>query len=425
MSEPIKVSVILTSYNHAKYLREAIESVLGQTYANFELIIWDDHSEDASWEIINEYSDPRIKAFRNEERKRGIWGINKAIAEVAQGEYIAIHHSDDVWEPQKLEKQVVFLEEHPEIGAVFSQALIIGENGESFEDISHPYHGIFEQPNRSRHEWLNFFFYSGNALCHPSVLVRKICYDDCGLYRYGFAQFTDFDMWVRLCLKYEIHVLPEKLVKFRVRANEMNVSGNRPDARIRMQFEFLQIFNNYKSIETSEELIKVFPTANKYSTGEGCDIDFALAMVALEPDTFNTAKLFGLQLLFEALINPERARKIKELYGFSHSDFIALTAKNDVFSIEQVAALSVRVAALSARVAALSAQVAALSAQAAEKEQVVQSLTAQLTGILNSKAWKFALFLRQIRVKLLHPGSRREKLMRWLYLTLQVWRRKV
>ena len=102
-----KVSVILISYNHEKFIREAIESVLNQTFTDFELIIWDDASSDDSWAIINSYNDSRIKAFLNDETRRGIYGINKAISEVASGEYLAIHHSDDVWASEKLQKQVI------------------------------------------------------------------------------------------------------------------------------------------------------------------------------------------------------------------------------------------------------------------------------------------------------------------------------
>ena len=94
MSERIRVSVILTSYNHAKYLKEAIDSVLDQTFSDFELIIWDDASTDESWHIITSYSDKRIKSFRNDVHKRALWGMNKAISEIAAGEYIAIHHSE-------------------------------------------------------------------------------------------------------------------------------------------------------------------------------------------------------------------------------------------------------------------------------------------------------------------------------------------
>ena len=77
-----KVTVILTSYNHAKYIRETIDSILNQTFKDFELIIWDDASTDESWDIIKSYNDERIKSFRNNETKRGVYGINKTISEI-------------------------------------------------------------------------------------------------------------------------------------------------------------------------------------------------------------------------------------------------------------------------------------------------------------------------------------------------------
>ena len=124
-----KVSIILTSYNHEKYINETIDSILNQTFTDYELIIWDDASSDNSWQIIQSYTDPRIKIFRNNETRRGIYGINKAISEIASGNYIAIHHSDDVWEIDKLQKQIDFLDNNPEYGAVFTWAQIIDENG--------------------------------------------------------------------------------------------------------------------------------------------------------------------------------------------------------------------------------------------------------------------------------------------------------
>ena len=142
-----KISVILTSFNHEKFIREAIDSVLNQTFTDFELIIWDDASTDNSWAIINTYSDPRIKVFRNDETKRGVHGINISISEIASGEYIAIHHSDDIWEVDKLKKQVEFLEDHAGIGAVFTHVLAIDERGIPLDDVNHSY--------RVRLGWLN------------------------------------------------------------------------------------------------------------------------------------------------------------------------------------------------------------------------------------------------------------------------------
>jgi glycosyltransferase involved in cell wall biosynthesis len=385
MAETPRVSVILTSYNHANYLREAIDSVLQQTFTDFEFIICDDASSDESWAIIQSYSDPRIQAFRNETRQKG-GNLRRAMLQGVKGEYIAIHHSDDVWEPQKLETQVTFLDLHPQIGAVFTNVLVIGEDSQPLAEDTHSYQKIFDQPNRSRFEWLNRFFYYGNVLCHPSIMIRKKCYQDCGLYRYGFAQLTDFDMWVRLCLKYEIHVLPEKLLRLRIRSNAMNASGNRPDTRTRMPFETLQILSNYRKIQTSEEFLKVFPKAEKYVRPEGFEPDFALAMTALEPDTPAVLQLFGLQILFDALNDPEKGKRLQELYGFGHADFITLTGSQDVFSIEQKARLIT--------------QVKELASLNTEKDKIIKALSALISEIQSSRAWKVISAYRDIRAKL-------------------------
>ena len=390
MAKTPKVTVILTSYNHAKYLREAIDSVLNQTYSDFELIIWDDASTDESWEIINSYSDPRIQAFRNETNKRG-GNIRRALTQGVQGEYIAIHHSDDIWEPQKLEKQTAFLDQNPQIGAVFTNALIINEDGKLFREKSHFYYDVFKQPNRPRHEWLWHFFYYYNALCHPSLLIRRQCYEDCGSYRSGFAVVPDLDMWVRLCMKYEIYVMPEKLVRFRVRDNELNTSGDRPETRARWQFEFLQILGNYRDIRSSEQFVKIFPSAQRFIKPEGFDLEFALAMVALEFKSNRVTELFGLNLLFEILNDHNRAKKIEKLYGFSQSDFINLTAQSDVFSSQ----LETRLGDMQLRIA--------------DQDQTIRSLKSELEEIKGGVTWKLYLFIVRIRFALFPSGSRQER----------------
>ena len=377
----MKVSVILTSYNHAKYLRHAIESALSQTFSDFELIIWDDASTDESWEIINSYQDARIRAFRNPANvHRG--NINRGL-EQAQGEYIAIHHSDDIWEPEKLEKQVAFLDAHPGIGAVFSDVLAIDEQGEVLSAQFHLYQTIFAQPNRSRHEWLNYFFYQGNALCHPSVLIRKQCYSDCGAYRSGFSA-ADYDMWVRLCMKHEIHVLPDKLLRLRVRDNNANASGDRPEVRKRAWFEYLQVLKNYENLSNPDDFQKIFPSLHYPLQADGFLSSFALAMAALEPEhAYNITRLFGLELLFDLMNDPDSARQVEEIYGFTHKNFIALEGKYDVFSLESVEQLR-------SSLVQKDAQLAQKDAQLAQKELALQE-------ILQSRAWKFASALRKVK----------------------------
>jgi len=342
MSPAVKVSIILTSYNHAKYIREAIESALNQTFTEFELIIWDDGSTDESWKIITSYTDPRISAFRNEENLRG-GNIKRAIKQVAGGEYIAVHHSDDIWETNKLQKQVDFLDRHTNHGAVFTHVELIDEESLPVKGKDHLYYKLFDQPNRSRFDWLNYFFFNGNALCHPSVLIRASCFAKVH-YRNGLGQLTDFDLWVQLCLHEKIHILPEKLVQFRIRNDHANTSGDRPDTRIRTEFEFLQVLEHFRRIPSSEELVKIFPQTKKYIHPKIADIRYPLGMLAISSGVNKPTRLFGLNLLFEVLNDPKLVKDLQTYHGFNKKAFVALTGKYDLFSDEALHVLRTRLA---------------------------------------------------------------------------------
>lgn len=323
-----KVSVILTSFNHEKYIREAIDSALNQTFTDFELIVWDDASSDNSWYLIKQYSDSRIKAFRNKVQKRGMWGINKAISKVAKGEYIAIHHSDDIWELDKLEKQVAFLDLHPEVGAVFTWAQIIDENGGKMEN------SWFYQENKSRWQWLNQLFIGQNHLNHPSILIRKQCYQDVGLYRYGLAQTGDAEMWSRILIKFPIHIIKEKLTKHRLFSDKSNTSGSKAEVAIRVNNEWNVLRKNYLSLTNFEDIVTIFPGLERFRTLKGFDNKFLLAMACLYECKQRSAWQLGLTWLFDLLNDKSHRKRIKELYSFSYMDFIRLTAEFDVYFVE-------------------------------------------------------------------------------------------
>lgn len=383
-----EVSVFLTSYNHEKYLIESINSVINQTYKDFELIIADDASTDNSWDIIKKFTDTRIKAFRNSKNDGGYF--LDLFPQGLKGKYIAIHHSDDIWEPDKLERQVAYLDQNPGIGAVFTNASIIGEDGLPFTDVSHFYYNIFSQPNRTRHQWLNHFFFRGNALCHPSLLIRKECYERCGSYRNGFVQLGDFDMWVRLCFKYEIYVLPQKLVQFRVRDNFANASSATYENTVRQQFEYLQILDNYLQISSFEELVEIFPEAEKFYRSEGTDLPFSLAMIALQNSQDRPYhEIFGLQLLFNAIQDPVRAKKINSLYGFDVHDYFELSGKHDIFSIYSRIKLPEVQEQLENEKRICQDKIESLKAD-------VESLNAELVKTVNTRIWRYTRVFRQL-----------------------------
>ena len=127
------VSVLLPNYNGEKHLEEAIDSVLGQTYANIELIIVDDGSSDYSKTSIERYTDNRIKKIYLKRGKHISYALNQGL-KYASGEYIARIDADDIWEKDKLEKQITYMNEHQEVAACFTKISLIDGNGAHIEE---------------------------------------------------------------------------------------------------------------------------------------------------------------------------------------------------------------------------------------------------------------------------------------------------
>lgn len=329
-----RVTVLLTSYNHGSFIGAAIQSVLEQTFSDWELLIVDDCSQDNSWETIHYWQtkDSRIIAVRNSCRM-GPEHAFRVMDEKASGEYVAVFHSDDLWDPIKLEKQVAFLEAHTEIGAVFTGVKIIDETGRPrSKEIQDTYTSCFLTDNRTRHQWLNYFFYHGNALCHPSVLIRRELYRQCGLFLEGLAQGPDFCKWIRLCMSQEIYILSDKLTYYRVLREEGNTSANTRKNQMRSYLELLFIYRPYFEMEM-EELAAVFPQAQRYITGQGADAAFAAAKLFLEEGYTESMKLLGLEKLYE-LLNQDSSRvRLQELYGYGFPQFIEDTRSYNIFHL--------------------------------------------------------------------------------------------
>jgi glycosyltransferase involved in cell wall biosynthesis len=328
-----QVSIIIPSYNHEKYVEEAIESILVQTFQDFEIVITDDASADATVKLIKKYDDPRIKLICFEENRGACAAANSCIQN-STGELIALLNSDDVFVSSKLEKQVNFLDKHQEIGAVFSYAQTIDDEGNK---IDHGYKKLFIQPNRTRFEWLNFFFFNLNCLCHPSILIRRTCYDQIGLYDERFAQLPDYDQWIRLCMKYEIHILPEELVKYRIRDNEANASGNRSDVRIRAQIELYEILKkNYFCPAFYDYLPQVFSGVKSFFYENEKLAPYLIASEALKSNR-EIHKFLALDTLYQVLDSSSIiSQQLISRGMLSHTDLINVAGKIDIFSSEEL-----------------------------------------------------------------------------------------
>lgn len=221
-----KVSVLLANYNGDKHLNEAVSSVLNQTYDDFEFIIVDDASTDSSRKSIESYYDIRMKKYYAEKNRNIAYSLNLALS-MASGEYIARIDSDDVWELNKLETQVQYMESHSECGACFTKVNIIDEYSNIANDVYNEYFQLFNDvENKSQKEWLRFFFYRGNCLCHPSVVIRRSALEQMGgYYHLAYVPAEDYELWTRIVMKYPIHILEDKLVRYRWEETENKISG--------------------------------------------------------------------------------------------------------------------------------------------------------------------------------------------------------
>jgi glycosyltransferase involved in cell wall biosynthesis len=232
----------MASYNHAPFIRAAVESVLAQTFTDWELVITDDGSSDGTLAALDGFADERLSIEAFPENRSACVALNHCIRR-ARGRFIAVLNSDDVWMPGKLAKQLAIMEEQPRTAAVFTLVSLIDERGAPLPtEHAHAYAGIFDQPNRDRAEWLRRLLFEGNCLCHPSVLVRSEIYRDVGMYDERLAQLPDYDMWIRICLRHDLHVLQERLTLFRLLDHDRNASGNRPEPRVRCLTENMLIF---------------------------------------------------------------------------------------------------------------------------------------------------------------------------------------
>jgi len=261
-----KISVLMSAYNHAKFIKESIDSVLNQTYQDFELLIIDDNSTDSTFEIIKSFNNHKIKAVKNQQNVGMVLNTNRLIS-MATGEYIAIINSDDSWHRQKLEKQLQFLEQNRQLAGCFTLPNLIDEESK----IIHPKEQSFIYHDRTREGFLADFFHNQqHHFCYPSVLLKKEVFNQVGFFNASLVVLLDFDMWVRILIHgFHLKMLPEKLTNFRYLNNEGNLSAGEKGI-IRFCLEIKQVLLNYTKISNHSDFIKIFPN---YSSSSNIKLD--------------------------------------------------------------------------------------------------------------------------------------------------------
>jgi glycosyltransferase involved in cell wall biosynthesis len=388
------VSVIIPSYNHERFVGECIQSVLDQTFQDFEIIITDDASTDQAVSIIEQFEDPRIRLFKHSTNQGVSVTANNCILH-ASGKYIAWISTDDAWYPEKLEIQVQYLDKHPEIGAVFGKVDWIDESGVLITDNNFPYRNVFEVENKTRFQWLRYFFQTGNCLSLPSSLVRRECFVEAGMFDPTYARIPDLDLWIRVCLKYNIAILDQKLIRNRWINDESNASGNTVKNSIQVRFEYKHSLNHYLKIESPDELLLVFPEAGQYGEVTKDTIPYVLGRIAID-NHLDFKMLWGIDVIYVLLQDEHLARILENKCGFTYLDFIKLSSDSDSFSLQSLQEFL-------KQLAEKEKMINILTTQLRDEQQVIQDLTLQfhelqkeLEAIKSSRSWRYTAFLRQI-----------------------------
>lgn len=195
----------MAAYNAAPYITSAIQSVLDQSLCDFELLIVNDGSTDKTVEIIKNFCDPRIRLIEND-RNRGLGFTRNVALKEAKGEFLAILDSDDIANPYRLEKQLAYLDKHPDVAIVGGSAHIIDINGNKTGDTIIP-------PNNS--DRMRAILLFTNTFVHSTATMRTAVFREIG----GYPDHTvaqDYGLFVRIAQKHKVENLPEYLVDYRM-----------------------------------------------------------------------------------------------------------------------------------------------------------------------------------------------------------------
>jgi len=198
------VSVIIPTYNRAHVVGQAIQSVLDQTYQDFEIIVLDDASADHTEEIVKSFQDSRICYIRHLKNRGAPWARNSG-AQAAQGEFLAFLDSDDFWYPEFLERQFAELLAHPECVGM-SCCNIVRTTGES--------RTVLRPGARSLTFDENIIF--ANGICTSSFLIRKFAFQSVGGFDVMYSSFQDFDFLLRMTAKYRIEAIDDILLEYHI-----------------------------------------------------------------------------------------------------------------------------------------------------------------------------------------------------------------
>jgi glycosyltransferase involved in cell wall biosynthesis len=209
-----KVAAIIPCFNHGRYLAEAVESVLAQTYSEVELVVVNDGSTDDTKAVASSFGE-RIRYLEHE--NRGLCASRNRAIEETESEYIAFLDADDRWQPEKLARQIPLLEADPRVGLVHTDGLICTEQGVGERILA------AAEPSSLSGELFERLLL-GNPILGPSVVARRSCLDKVGLFDENLGGCGDWDLWLRICRRWKAAYVAEPLLLYRRHTEAVSMS---------------------------------------------------------------------------------------------------------------------------------------------------------------------------------------------------------
>jgi len=321
--------VFVPYYNDQKFLPECIESILAQTYTNFELLLLNHASTDASRSIAHSYKDPRVKHI-DLSLNYGAGGglLLNAFLEQASGPYTKLFCADDIMLPECLETLVGYLQQNPETDVVFGDMDYVDEKGVSQNDSwfkSRP----FFAPHHEELDHLKNYARGFSCLPYPAVCLKTACLKTAYIHS-SFVMLFDMALWSSLIIQgYSFKLLPCPVVKYRVHADQVSAVQRQALANQRSYYESLPYLDLFYEI-TSVEWVKYIYTTSlnqrfmeKLVPHEKHLIPFIIAHYYLQAD-YPQYKMHGYLKMQELLGNPRYRDTIHSKFDFSIKDFRAL-----------------------------------------------------------------------------------------------------
>jgi glycosyltransferase involved in cell wall biosynthesis len=234
-----KITVLMSVYNGEKYLCEAVDSILKQTFKDFEFLIINDGSTDKTEEILKSYGDSRIKVYNNKENI----GLSKSLnigLKMAKGEYVARQDADDISMPDRLNRQADFLNTHPDYAVVGTFARILNENSEEIR--------LFRRPTEDID--IRKSLRTDNCLVHGSVMIRMSFLLDVGFYNEAMERSQDYELWLRLAKKYYMKNIADFLYCRRMKNKNLKTNYILGQQTF---VAFAKVKNNTSDIKEAEE----------------------------------------------------------------------------------------------------------------------------------------------------------------------------